>query len=200
MTPLRALGFALFLSLAGNLFFAGQHIARERAAQDAAATEKEDCAPRDWKKGRHHKLGFLKELPESDRALLKEGMEAHGEKIAALREKMKAQRESFRDVMGSDDPAALEKALAESARTRAEFMRLMRDIRQKAEAGFSPEGRAVIEKAQEEMHDRFRRHREERSRGREGRDAELEIYGPLYHGPSMRGFHGGEPPGEKEPE
>lgn len=179
-----ALGGALFLSLAGNLFMAGYMIGNKASGgtEVAAPAQRGERKP-DWKK-RDEEL--QKKLSDADRKVFETVKESNKETIRAFKAKLEEARERVREAERADpvDQAALEGATKAQAAARAEFMGAIRAMRKEIAEKLSPEGRAEMEK--------MRPLRDKREGRREGRRGEFRER--LRENREHRGEHRGERP------
>lgn len=149
------LGALLFVSLAGNFFMGGVLIGKTMSGQERYDRKEE------WEK----RDRMLKaRLSEDDRNILKGKMEAKREKFRELKGSLDDARAQVEAAMEAKpfDQAALDEALRREKEAKMTLLNSMREAKQEAMEGLSPEGRKTLEEMGREREGRFRNWRQDR--------------------------------------
>ncbi|MEZ0226682.1 MAG: periplasmic heavy metal sensor [Alphaproteobacteria bacterium] len=134
------LGGALFISLTANLFAAGIFFGR---SYDAGRSP--DARHAEWQKKDEE---LRKKLSESDKRIIKAGMQKNREQFGALKDSLDAARQKVEDAQMATpfDQAALDTALKAEQEKRTALLETMRKAREEISAKLSPEGRETFSK------------------------------------------------------
>lgn len=134
------LGAALFISLTANLFAAGLLFGRSYEAGRGP-----DAGRAEWQKKDEE---LRKQLSESDKKIIKAGMQQRREQFHALKDDLEAARQKVEDAQMATpfDQTALEAALKAEQEKKTALLQSMRQARDEISAKLSPEGRDAFSK------------------------------------------------------
>jgi Spy/CpxP family protein refolding chaperone len=134
------LGAALFISLTANLFAAGILFGRSYDAGKGP-----DARRAEWQKKDEE---LRKKLSESDKKIIKAGMQQRREQFHALKDALDAARQKVEDAQMATpfDQAALDTALKAEQEKKTALLEAMRKAREDISAKLSPEGRETFSK------------------------------------------------------
>ncbi|TAL37804.1 MAG: periplasmic heavy metal sensor [Alphaproteobacteria bacterium] len=134
------LGGALFISLTANLFAAGILFGRSYESGRGP-----DARRAEWQKKDEE---LRKKLSESDKKIIKAGMQQQRGQFHALKDGLDAARQKVEDAQMATpfDQAALDAALKAEQEKRTALLEAMRKAREDISAKLSPEGRETFNK------------------------------------------------------
>jgi len=131
------LGAILFISLSINLFMAGSMVGGSVGAPHKVVS---DTAEQDRQ--------LRETLPDADKLILKEAMDANRKKITQLHDDLDNIKNDIRKIIKQDtvDEKALGDVLEDEKKKELAILRLAHETRKAATDKMSPEGRAIMAK------------------------------------------------------
>lgn len=139
---IAALGLVTFLSLAGNLYFAGHFLGRSMGGDMGESSYHSDKKA-EWKKKDH---ALRKSMSPEDRAIVKQAMLDNRDAFNEKRQALDAARDKVFAAMNADDfdKATLDAALAEEKSRKSDMLMMIRDTKAETMKKLSPKGQEAF--------------------------------------------------------
>ena len=139
---IAALGLVTFLSLAGNLYFAGHLLGRSFGGEGGGSSYSTDKKA-EWKR---KDAELRKSMSPEDRDIVKKSMMENREAFNEKREALDAARDKVFAAMNADDfdKQALDAALAEEQARKGDMLMMIRDVKAETMKKLSPKGQEVF--------------------------------------------------------
>jgi Spy/CpxP family protein refolding chaperone len=134
------LGASLFISLTANMLMAGLMVGKSWHHEAEWRGDSDDWRKRDQ--------ALREKLPEADRKVIKEAMQAKRQHFQEMRAELDAARDKVFDAESAEpfDQAKLDDALRAEKEKKQALLQDMRQTREEVSKKLSPEGREVFSK------------------------------------------------------